>query len=63
MDFPKQFSGAKVITLEQNFRSTQPILDLTNEIQQKIEENGRKMDQLKGQIENEQAEIAKLKQQ
>ena len=32
MDFPKQFSGTQIITLEQNFRSTQPILDLTNEI-------------------------------
>jgi DNA helicase II / ATP-dependent DNA helicase PcrA len=32
MDFPKQFPGAAVITLEENFRSTQPILDLTNEI-------------------------------
>jgi DNA helicase-2/ATP-dependent DNA helicase PcrA len=30
MDFPKQFPGCKVITLEQNYRSTQPILDLTN---------------------------------
>ena len=30
MDFPKQFPDCKVITLEQNYRSTQPILDLTN---------------------------------
>jgi ATP-dependent DNA helicase UvrD/PcrA len=32
MDFPKQFAGTTVITLEQNFRSSQPILDLTNEV-------------------------------
>ena len=32
MDFPKIFPGAKIITLEQNYRSTQPILNLTNEI-------------------------------
>ena len=32
MDFPKQFAGARVIKLEENYRSTQPILNLTNEI-------------------------------
>jgi len=32
MDFPKEFSDARVITLEENYRSTQPILDFTNEI-------------------------------
>lgn len=32
MDFPKSFPGATVITLEENYRSTQPILTLTNEI-------------------------------
>jgi DNA helicase-2/ATP-dependent DNA helicase PcrA len=32
MDFPKLFPGAKVITLEENYRSTQPILDLTNAV-------------------------------
>ncbi len=32
MDFPKVFADARVITLEENFRSTQPILDLTNEL-------------------------------
>ena len=30
MDFPNQFPGCKIITLEQNYRSTQPILDFTN---------------------------------
>lgn len=32
MDFPRLFPGAKVITLEENYRSTQPILDLTNAV-------------------------------
>jgi DNA helicase-2/ATP-dependent DNA helicase PcrA len=30
LDFPKAFPGAKLVTLEQNYRSTQPILDATN---------------------------------
>ncbi|HLA13506.1 MAG TPA: ATP-dependent helicase, partial [Gemmatimonadaceae bacterium] len=30
LDFPRQFEGATVITLEQNYRSTQPILSVTN---------------------------------
>ena len=32
LDYPKIFEGTKVIRLEQNYRSTQPILDLTNTI-------------------------------
>ncbi len=32
MRFPDQFSGASVIKLEENYRSTQPILSLTNNI-------------------------------
>jgi len=32
MDFPKQFAGARIVKLEENYRSTQPILNLTNEI-------------------------------
>ncbi|MGB0454298.1 MAG: ATP-dependent helicase [Bacteriovoracaceae bacterium] len=32
LDFEKNFPGAKVIKLEQNYRSTTPILDLANEI-------------------------------
>jgi DNA helicase-2/ATP-dependent DNA helicase PcrA len=31
-EFPDLFPGAKLIKLEENFRSTQPILDLTNQI-------------------------------
>jgi DNA helicase-2/ATP-dependent DNA helicase PcrA len=30
LDFPKQFTGTTVITLEQNYRSVEPILDTTN---------------------------------
>ncbi|HEU5184529.1 MAG TPA: ATP-dependent helicase [Gemmatimonadaceae bacterium] len=30
LDFPKHFPGARVVTLERNYRSTQPILDVTN---------------------------------
>jgi len=32
MDFPSDFPGAKVVFLEENYRSRQPILDVTNEI-------------------------------
>ena len=30
LDFPGQFPGTRVVTLEQNYRSTQPVLDATN---------------------------------
>ena len=30
LDFPKQFPGATMVALEQNYRSTQPILGVTN---------------------------------
>ncbi|MFN2637047.1 MAG: ATP-dependent helicase [Gemmatimonadaceae bacterium] len=30
LDFPRQFAGAETVTLEQNYRSTQPILSVTN---------------------------------
>lgn len=32
IDFPKIFKDAKIITLEENYRSTQPILNLANEL-------------------------------
>ncbi len=38
LDFPRQFSGASIITLEQNYRSTQPILDLSNVLISRAEE-------------------------
>ena len=38
LDFPKQFQGAHLVTLEQNYRSTQPILDVTNTLISRAEE-------------------------
>ena len=32
MDFPQQFPGTKIVTLEQNYRSVQPILETTNRV-------------------------------
>ena len=32
LDFPKQFPGATVITLDQNYRSVSPILEATNQL-------------------------------
>ncbi len=32
LDFPKQYEGTTVVTLEQNYRSTQPILEATNRV-------------------------------
>ena len=32
MDFPKKYPKAQIIKLEQNYRSTQPILDFTNQL-------------------------------
>jgi DNA helicase-2/ATP-dependent DNA helicase PcrA len=32
LDFPEEFPGCKITKLEENYRSTQPILNLTNEI-------------------------------
>ena len=42
MDFPKQFPGTRVIKLEENYRSTQPVLNLTNEIIQRAHEGYEK---------------------
>jgi len=32
LDFPRHFPGSRLVTLEQNYRSTQPILDTTNTV-------------------------------
>ena len=32
IDFPKIFKGSRIMTLEENYRSIQPILDLTNKV-------------------------------
>jgi DNA helicase-2/ATP-dependent DNA helicase PcrA len=38
MDFPRAFPGTRVVKLEENYRSTQPILNLTNQIIQRAKE-------------------------
>jgi DNA helicase II / ATP-dependent DNA helicase PcrA len=38
LDFPEEFPGCTVIKLEENYRSTQPILNLTNEILRRARE-------------------------
>lgn len=38
MQFPQLFEGTKLIRLEENYRSTQPILDMTNGIIEKAQE-------------------------
>jgi DNA helicase-2/ATP-dependent DNA helicase PcrA len=42
MDFPSHFPGARIIKLEENYRSTQPILNVTNEIIQRAKEGYEK---------------------
>ncbi len=32
LDFPKQYQGTTIVTLDENYRSTQPILDATNSV-------------------------------
>ncbi|HEY4118996.1 MAG TPA: ATP-dependent helicase, partial [Byssovorax sp.] len=38
LDFPAQFGNAAVVPLEENYRSTQPILDVTNTVISRAEE-------------------------
>jgi DNA helicase II / ATP-dependent DNA helicase PcrA len=38
LEFPKQFAGTTIVTLEQNYRSTKPILDVTNTLISRAEE-------------------------
>ncbi len=38
LDFPRDYPGAAVVTLEQNYRSTQPILDASNLLISRAEE-------------------------
>ncbi len=38
LDFPREFPGTTMITLEQNYRSTQPILDVTNTLISRADE-------------------------
>jgi DNA helicase-2/ATP-dependent DNA helicase PcrA len=42
LEFPKLFPSTKIIKLEENFRSTQPILDVANEIIADVKESFKK---------------------
>ncbi len=42
LDFPSTFPGARVIRLEENYRSTQPLLDLSNNILEHASEGFKK---------------------
>lgn len=42
MDFPEEFPGTQIISLEENYRSTQPVLSLTNEIIRRAQERYEK---------------------
>ena len=42
MDFPKHFPGTRIVKLEENYRSTQPILNVTNEIIARAQEGYEK---------------------
>jgi DNA helicase-2/ATP-dependent DNA helicase PcrA len=42
IDFPKIFKNTKIITLEENYRSTQPILNLTNAVIRQAKEKFEK---------------------
>lgn len=55
MDFPRLFPGTQIITLEQNYRSIRPILDLTNAIIQQAKEKYSKV--LFSQIEGDQKPV------
>ncbi|MGQ0649632.1 MAG: ATP-dependent helicase [Gemmatimonadaceae bacterium] len=38
LDFPREFANTTIVTLEENYRSTQPILDVTNTLISRAEE-------------------------
>jgi DNA helicase II / ATP-dependent DNA helicase PcrA len=38
LDFPKAFAGADTVTLEQNYRSTEPILEASNAVMEQAQE-------------------------
>lgn len=42
LEFPKQFSGTTIIKLEENFRSVQPILNVTNDVIRQARESFKK---------------------
>jgi ATP-dependent DNA helicase UvrD/PcrA len=55
LEFPKLFPSAKIIKLEENFRSTQPILDVANSIISDVKESFKK--RLYSQIEGGQPPV------
>ncbi len=55
LEFPKLFPAAQIIKLEENFRSTQPILDVANAIIADVKESYRK--RLYSQIEGGQPPV------
>src|SRR5689334_3337218 len=55
LEFPKLFPKAKIIKLEENFRSTQPILDVANAIISDVKESFKK--RLYSRIEGGQAPV------
>ena len=42
IEFPKLFPGTQIIKLEENFRSTQPILDVANEMMAEVKDSYKK---------------------
>src|SRR6185312_8564561 len=42
LEFPKLFPGAQIIKLEENFRSTQPILDVANDMMADVQDSYKK---------------------
>jgi len=42
LDFPREFPGTTIVTLERNYRSTQPILEATNRVMAEAEERHSK---------------------
>src|SRR5690606_14970268 len=42
LDFPQQYPGTTIVKLEQNYRSTQPILEATNRVIAAAKERHRK---------------------
>jgi len=55
LEFPKLFPSSKIIKLEENFRSTQPILDVANAIISEVKESYKK--RLYSHIEGGQAPV------
>ena len=55
LEFPKLFPSSKIIKLEENFRSTQPILDVANAIISDVKESYKK--RLYSRIEGGQAPV------